>query len=127
GRGRHGGERPVFVVGRDTRASGEMLEQALVEGVRAGGGDALVAGVQTTPAIAFLTVDLGAAAGVVLSASHNPPEYNGIKLFGPRGYKLPDQLEDEIEALMAGGLERPTDDGGSVREVPDADERYLSH
>src|SRR5439155_23337131 len=54
-------------------------------------------------------------------------EYNGIKLFGPRGYKLPDQLEDEIEALMAGGLERPTDDGGSVREVPDADERYLSH
>src|SRR5438067_3954317 len=98
--GRHGVERPVFVVGRDTRASGPMLEQALVDGIRAGGGDALVAGVQTTPAVAFLTVDLGAAAGVVLSASHNPPEYNGIKLFGSAGHKLSDELEDEIAHLV---------------------------
>ncbi len=127
--GRHGVERPIFVVGRDTRASGEMLEQALVDGIRAGGGDALVAGVQTTPAVAFLTVDLGAAAGAVLSASHNPPEYNGIKLFGGQGYKLPDELEDEIEAVLADGLAAGERDAalGSVRELPDAGERYLAH
>src|SRR6266581_691059 len=126
--GRHGVERPIFVVGRDTRASGEMLEQALVDGIRAGGGDALVAGVQTTPAVAFLTVDLGAAAGAVLSASHNPPEYNGIKLFGGHGYKLPDELEDEIEAVLADGLAAGERDAalGSVRELPDAGERYLA-
>src|SRR5437762_7624808 len=121
--GRHGVARPVFVVGRDTRASGPMLEQALVDGIRSGGGDALVAGVQTTPAVAFLTVDLGAAAGVVLSASHNPPEYNGIKLFGARGYKLPDQLEDEIEAAMASGRLADAAGEGSVRELPEAGER----
>src|SRR4051812_49062664 len=70
--GRHGGARPTLVVGRDTRESGEWLEDALVEGVRDAGGDAVIAGVQPTPAVAFLTVDLGAASGVVISASHNP-------------------------------------------------------
>src|SRR5437016_4488640 len=119
--GRHGVARPVFVVGRDTRASGRPLETALVEGILAGGGDALLAGVQTTPAVAFLTVDLGTAAGAVLSASHNPPEYNGIKFFGESGFKLPDQLEDEIEAVVSEG---PPAVGspGSVREVPEATE-----
>ncbi|MDP9343991.1 MAG: phosphoglucosamine mutase [Actinomycetota bacterium] len=125
--GRHGVERPVFVVGRDTRASGETLERALVEGIQAGGGDVLVAGVQTTPAVAFLTVDLGAAAGAVLSASHNPPEYNGIKFFGQRGYKLPDELEDEIEVALAEGLPRQGVSAGDVRELPEAAERYLAH
>jgi phosphoglucosamine mutase len=126
--GRHGVDRPVMVVGRDTRASGEVLERALVEGIRAGGGDALVAGVQTTPAVAFLTVDSGAAAGAVLSASHNPPEYNGIKLFGEQGFKLPDELEDEIEAVMAAnGDPAGGEFEGSVRELPDAEERYLAH
>ncbi|MDP9295334.1 MAG: phosphoglucosamine mutase, partial [Actinomycetota bacterium] len=90
--GREVDGRPSFVVGRDTRASGEFLEKALVEGICAAGGDALVAGVQTTPAVAFLTVDLGATSGVVISASHNPPEDNGIKFFGQNGYKLPDKV-----------------------------------
>jgi phosphoglucosamine mutase len=125
--GRHGVDRPVFVVGRDTRASGEMLERALVEGIRGGGGDVLVAGVQTTPAVAFLTVDLGVAAGAVLSASHNPPQYNGIKFFGDRGYKLPDELEDEIEAVLEAGLPPGAAPAGTARELPDAGERYLRH
>ena len=125
--GRHGVRRPLVVVGRDTRASGRALEQALVEGIRAGGGDALVAGIQTTPAVAFLTVDVGAAAGAVLSASHNPPEYNGIKLFGGQGYKLPDDLEDEIERALATGPPPGSGAPGSARELPDADERYLAH
>jgi phosphoglucosamine mutase len=125
--GRHGVRRPLVVVGRDTRASGRALEQALVEGIRLGGGDALVAGVQTTPAVAFLTVDVGAAAGAVLSASHNTPEYNGIKLFGGQGFKLPDDLEDEIERALATGPPVGSRAPGSVRELPDADERYLAH
>src|SRR6059036_3857982 len=76
--GRHGEGHPVFVVGRDPRSSGEWLEDALIEGILAAGGDAVIAGVETTPAIAFLTTDMEASAGVVISASHNPPEYNGI-------------------------------------------------
>jgi len=95
--------RPTFVVGRDTRASGELLEKALVSGICGAGGDALLAGVQTTPAIAFLTVDLAATSGVVISASHNPPEDNGIKFFGSTGYKLPDKVEDEIERMLQEG------------------------
>ena len=98
--GRRGGGRPTFVVGRDPRASGEWLEDALVEGIREGGGDAFIAGVEPTPAIAFLTTDVGASSGVVISASHNPPEYNGIKFFDASGSKLPDEVEDEIEAAM---------------------------
>ena len=100
--GRHGDGHPTFVVGRDPRASGEWLEDALVEGIRARGRRRAVAGVEPTPAIAFLTIDLGASSGVVISASHNPPEYNGIKFFAPDGMKLPDAIEDEIEAALAG-------------------------
>ncbi len=123
--GRHSERRPTFVVGRDTRASGQPLEEALVEGIRSAGGDAILAGVQTTPAVAFLTTDLGAASGVVISASHNPPEYNGIKFFGPSGYKLPDELEDEIEALLGGdGLEG---ESGRVLPLPGGEQRYLEH
>ena len=85
--GRHGDGHPTFVVGRDPRASGEWLEDALVEGIRSAGGDAILAGVEPTPAIAFLTTDLGASSGVVISASHNPPEYNGIKFFDGRGHE----------------------------------------
>src|SRR2546425_845165 len=98
--GRHGDDRPLFVVGRDTRASGEWLEDALVQGILGAGGDVVIAGVQTTPAIAFLTIELGASAGAVISASHNPPEFNGIKFFGRDGMKLTDELEDEIEAAL---------------------------
>ena len=117
---------PTFVVGRDTRASGEWLEDALVRGIRAGGGGVVLAGVQPTPAVSFLTADLGAAAGAVISASHNPPEYNGIKFFGPRGEKLPDALEERIEALVE---TPPTGETppGPIRALGEEGERYLDH
>lgn len=119
-----------IVVGRDTRRSGEMLEAALVAGIAAGGGDALLAGVVPTPAVALLVRELDADGGVVISASHNPPEYNGIKFFGREGFKLPDELEDEIEAFCAGERtwSRPTGDGvGRCEIIPDAVERYIAH
>ncbi len=123
---RHGDAEPVFVVGRDTRSSGAMLEEALAAGVRSAGGDVLLAGVQTTPAVAFLTIDEGAAAGVVISASHNPPEYNGIKFFGATGHKLDDDLEDEVQAALhaPAPAEAPP---GEVRALEDGTERYLAH
>ena len=124
--GRHGEAHPTFVVGRDPRASGEWLEDALVEGIRVGGGDALIAGIEPTPAIAFLTTDLGATSGVVISASHNPPEYNGIKFFDATGTKLPDDVEDEIEAAMGEPSVAP-DRPGDTRPVGDGRERYLAH
>src|SRR6266540_7567142 len=92
--------RPKITVGRDTRGSGEFLEAALVAGICSAGGDALLLGVCPTPAVAFHTVDLEAQAGAVISASHNPAEYNGIKFFGSSGYKVPDEVEDEIETLV---------------------------
>lgn len=122
---RHGQGRPLFVVGRDTRASGEMLEAAIAEGISSAGGSVLVAGVVPTPTVAFLANEMDAA-GVVISASHNPAEYNGIKLFASSGYKLPDSLEDEIEALVARPPERSTT-LGSIGSLPDARERYLHH
>ena len=97
--GRHGAGRPTFLVGRDTRASGEWLEEALVgRHPRRRAATLILAGVEPTPAIAFLTTELGASSGVVISASHNPPEDNGIKFFSRDGMKLSDELEDEIEA-----------------------------
>src|SRR5207248_9228096 len=89
GRGR------VFI-GRDTRASGEELEEAFARGVASAGGSAVLAGVVPTPAVALLGLDLG----VVISASHNPPEYNGVKFFDRDGHKLSDASEEEIEALL---------------------------
>ena len=124
--GRHGEGHPAIVVGRDPRASGEWLEAALVRGITDAGGDALLAGIEPTPAIAFLTTDLGASSGVVISASHNPPEDNGIKFFSRAGTKLPDAIEDEIEAA----LDDPVTDAprGSVRELSEEGrERYLAH
>lgn len=122
--GRHANDRVLFVVGRDTRASGEILEGALVEGIRRAGGDAIVAGVQPTPAVAFLTTALGATSGVVISASHNPPEYNGIKFFGSSGYKLPDDVENEIEGLIR---RAPEADHGGLFPLGEGEERYLEH
>src|SRR5205809_2959621 len=95
-----GVSRPHIAVGRDTRASGEFLEAALTSGICSAGGDAVLLGVCTTPAVAYLTADLGAEAGAVISASHNPVQYNGIKFFGASGYKLPDRIEDEIESIV---------------------------
>jgi phosphoglucosamine mutase len=122
--GRHGEGKPTFLVGRDTRESGEWLEDSLVEGIRTAGGDAVVAGVQPTPAIAFLTTALGATSGVVISASHNPAEYNGIKFFSSDGMKLSDELEDEIEATLDTEVSA---EHGHLRSLGDAPERYLQH
>jgi phosphoglucosamine mutase len=93
-------ERPAIVVGKDTRISGDMLESALIAGICSVGADAIKVGIVPTPAVAHLTRCFGADAGVVISASHNPVEYNGIKFFNKDGYKLPDAMEDEIEALL---------------------------
>ena len=124
--GRHGDGHPRFVVGRDPRASGEWLEDALVEGIRTGGGDALIAGIEPTPAIAFMITDLGVSSGVVISASHNPPEYNGIKFFDSRGMKLADEIEDEIESAL-GDRWMPSERSGSTLTIGDERERYLAH
>jgi phosphoglucosamine mutase len=124
--GQHGAGRPVIVVGRDPRESGEWLEDALVAGICEAGGDAVLVGVEPTPAIAFLTVDLGASSGVVISASHNPPEYNGIKFFASNGMKLPDELEDEIESMLETGFDRPAEQG-HARPLEEGKERYLAH
>ncbi len=121
------GDRRAIVIGRDTRASGEPLERALAAGIRAAGADVILAGVVPTPAVAFLTVDLGAGAGAVISASHNPPEDNGIKFFGPFGYKLSDELEAEIEAEVERGAPAAVGGEGTVREAPGALERYVGH
>ena len=118
--------RPVLVIGRDPRESGTWLEEALVEGVVEAGGDVLRAGMEPTPAIAFFTIDDAADAGVMISASHNPPEYNGIKVFGPNGMKLPDPDEDRIEAVLRGGG-GPAAERGAVRELEGGRERYLRH
>src|SRR6266498_777495 len=123
----HGQARPRIVVGRDTRASGEFLEAALAAGICSAGGDAILLGVCTTPGVAFLTPNLGAQAGAVISASHNPAEYNGIKLFDQRGYKLADEVEDRVEAMTSLDGRAPAAGRaiGRVRTVGDADERYL--
>jgi phosphoglucosamine mutase len=125
--GRHGARQPpTFVVGRDTRASGAWLEDALTDGILDAGGDVLLAGIEPTPAIAFMTVDLEASSGVVISASHNPPADNGIKFFSSEGMKLPDHLEDEIEADLPRDLPSASA-RGTVSDVPDGRERYLLH
>ncbi|MDD4584220.1 MAG: phosphoglucosamine mutase, partial [Eubacteriales bacterium] len=93
-------KKPVIAVGKDTRMSGDMLESALMAGICSVGADVLKIGVIPTPAIAYLTRYFNADAGAVISASHNPVEYNGIKFFDKDGYKLPDAMEIEIEALL---------------------------
>src|SRR5438093_5319702 len=103
------GERRSVVVGRDTRPSGDLLELAFCSGLMSAGAHALRCGILPTPAVAFLARDLGAGAGAVLSASHNPVADNGIKLFGGDGYKLTDEQQDRIEGLLdSPRLPRPT-------------------
>jgi phosphoglucosamine mutase len=115
------------VVGRDTRSSGVPLERALVEGITAGGADAVLAGIVPTPAVAFLTTHLGVAAGAVISASHNPADDNGIKFFGGEGFKLSDELEDEIERLVRDGGHRVAPSPGTATELEGEIEAYLEH
>jgi len=120
--------RPVAVVGRDPRASGEMLEAAVTAGLASAGADVLRAGVLPTPAVAYLVGELGADLGVMISASHNPMPDNGIKLFAEGGHKLPDAVEDAIEARLDEPGTRPVGPAvGRVRDLDDADERYLAH
>ncbi|MFI9434708.1 MULTISPECIES: phosphoglucosamine mutase [Streptosporangium] len=124
--GRH--SRPVAVVGRDPRASGEFLEAAVVAGLASSGVDVLRLGVLPTPAVAYLTTALGADMGVMISASHNPAPDNGIKFLTRGGYKLPDAVENEIEQRLGEKWERPV--GASVGRVRDAHgeaDRYVSH
>ncbi|OBB96202.1 phosphoglucosamine mutase [Mycobacterium sp. 852002-30065_SCH5024008] len=121
--------RRVAVIGRDPRASGEMLEAAVIAGLTSQGVDALRVGILPTPAVAYLTGAYDADFGVMISASHNPMPDNGIKIFGPGGRKLDDDTEDRIEALLTAepGL-RPVGAGiGRVIDAEDADDRYLRH
>lgn len=124
-------QRPPVLVGRDTRISGDLLEAALVAGILSTGADVWRVGVVPTPAVAYLTRTLEAAAGVVISASHNPVADNGIKIFGPDGYKLPDAVEEEIEELVCGSMEHvPYPIGEAVGRSfnrEEAAERYLEH
>jgi phosphoglucosamine mutase len=124
---RDGGGRVRVVVGRDTRASGEPLQRALVDGILSGGADALLAGVVPTPAVAFLTADLGATAGAVISASHNPAPDNGIKFFGPEGFKLSDDDEDRIEMLVRDGGHAIASRLGTEESIEESIERYVEH
>lgn len=125
-----GGRRGRIVIGKDTRISGDMLEAALVAGICSVGSDALLAGIVPTPAVALLTRELGADAGVVISASHNPAVYNGIKFFSRDGFKLPDEVEGRIEAFVTAESrpERPSGAGiGRAIVIEDAVERYIAH
>jgi phosphoglucosamine mutase len=124
-----GHARRVAVVGRDPRASGEMLEAAVIAGITSEGVDALRVGVLPTPAVAYLTGAYDADFGVMISASHNPMPDNGIKIFGPGGHKLDDAAEDRIEELVHEGPgRRPTGAGiGRVVDAEDALDRYLRH
>ncbi|HEY1974732.1 MAG TPA: phosphoglucosamine mutase [Pseudonocardia sp.] len=120
--------RPVAIVGRDPRASGEMLEAAVTAGLVSAGTDVRRVGVLPTPAVAHLVGELGADFGVMISASHNPMPDNGIKLFARGGHKLDDVVEDAIEARLHQPNERPTGAAiGRVLDLPDAAERYLRH
>lgn len=123
--------KPTIMVGCDTRISGDMLANALMAGACSVGANCIFVGVIPTPAIAYLTRKYKVDAGVVISASHNPVEFNGIKFFDGSGYKLPDQLEDEIEALIKSnmqGVKFPTGSGvGKIKYRTDAREEYINH
>lgn len=126
------GPRPRAIIGKDTRASGDMLEAALAAGICSAGGDVTCLGVVTTPTVAYLTRTMqDADLGVMISASHNPAEDNGIKFFSRDGFKLPDEVEDRLEALVMttpDTLPRPT--GGEIGRIDvnhDAADRYLEH
>lgn len=122
----------TIVVGKDTRISGDMLESALAAGIMSKGGTVLAAGIIPTPGVAFLARELYAAGGVVISASHNPPEYNGIKFFDAQGFKLPDATESALEEFVAAGG-TPVDqlpggaEVGVVVPVENACDLYIEH
>ncbi len=123
--------KPTIMVGCDTRISGDMLANALMAGACSVGANAVYVGVVPTPAVAYLTKKYKVDAGVVISASHNPVEFNGIKFFDGNGYKLPDSLEDEIESVIKSGMKDikfPIGSGvGKIKYRTDAREEYINH
>ncbi|MDL2318276.1 phosphoglucosamine mutase [Eubacteriales bacterium OttesenSCG-928-A19] len=123
--------RPLFAVGMDPRLSSDMLCQAITSGLCSVGADVLQLGVIPTPAVAFLVGKYKADAGIMISASHNAAEYNGIKIFGGDGYKLPDALEDQVEAIVLDGVKRPVlaaaRDLGKVTVMESAMKDYVFH
>ena len=123
--------KPTIMVGCDTRISGDMLANALMAGICSVGANAVYVGVIPTPAVAYLTRKYKVDAGVVISASHNPVEFNGIKFFDGNGYKLPDALEDEIEAIIKSdmnGIKFPIGSNvGKIKYRTDAREEYINH
>ena len=124
------GVKPSVVIGKDTRISSDMLEGALIAGLTASGCNVVRLGVIPTPGVAYLTVKLHADAGVVISASHNPFEHNGIKMFSGEGFKLSDALEEEIESLILREGELPVKTGVALGQVMDGAftaEQYLDH
>ena len=125
---RAAGKRPTAVVARDPRVSGEFLTAAVSAGLASSGVDVLDAGVIPTPAAAFLIADIDADFGVMISASHNPAPDNGIKIFARGGVKLPDEVEDRIEAALEGEKLAPIAGGvGRIRRFADAEDRYVLH
>ena len=122
-------ERPRIIIGKDTRLSGYMFEDALAAGICSIGVDVIQVGPMPTPAMAFLTADMRCHAGVMISASHNPYQDNGIKFFSRDGFKLPDALEERIEQLVDSGelseLRAPADAIGRARRIDDAEGRYV--
>jgi len=124
-----GNDTPRIIIGKDTRISGSMLENALVSGICSAGGTAYLSGVLPTPGVAFLTSSENADAGIVISASHNPYYDNGIKFFGPRGFKLSDQEEQKIEKLIFDETKDtasiPACETGSVKAIENAEQRYV--
>ncbi len=126
---RENNHKSVILVGKDTRASGDMLEAALIAGICSTGAKAVRLGVIPTPAVAYLARKMNADAGVVISASHNPFEFNGIKFFNNKGYKLSDDIEDEIESVIGSGMagvpEPVAGDIGRVEEMDNAADEYV--
>ena len=120
-----GKDRPFVTIGKDTRISGDMLEAAITAGLCAAGADVMKLGVVPTPAVAFITKDCRADAGIVISASHNPFEHNGIKIFNAQGFKLSDELEAEIEALVDSSEPLPEKINGDIGRVVDRGREYV--
>lgn len=124
-------KKPLFTIGMDTRISGPALKSAFVAGLCSAGADVLDLGVIPTPAVAWITADRNADAGVVISASHNPFEYNGIKIFDRQGYKLPDELENEIENIVSEKRSVPLKSGKQIGTVADISRKavgdYIAH
>ena len=117
-------EKPRVIIGRDTRISGEMLESALIAGLLSIGAEVMRLGVISTPGVAFLTKALSANAGVMISASHNPVPDNGIKFFGPDGFKLLDEQEQEIRNRVKAAVNDATDFAEAAPE-PDPEEAFM--